>query len=116
MNPPRALYAGAALGRRQDFGMRLSTFLPETAPKTAHKAAPQRPTAAAIGRSLVLATALLASFAPGSAIAGTPATTAADVCPGNPATCSVTTTFDVTDHATLDFGTNAVSVTGGGQF
>lgn len=43
------------------------------------------------------------------------ATTAADVCASNANPCTVTSAFDVTDGASLDFGTRTLSVSGGGK-
>jgi len=62
------------------------------------------------------AAAIAIAFAASAASAGTPATTANDVCPSNADPCNVTSVFDVTANAVLDFGTRAVNVTGAGEF
>lgn len=61
---------------------------------------------------VVLSGALL----PSTALAGTPASTADDVCAANANPCNVTSVFDVAPGATLDFGTRTVNVSGSGQF
>jgi cysteine-rich repeat protein len=63
-----------------------------------------------------LSLALAAMLASASAQAGTPATTAGDICASNADPCVVNRVYDVTPNAVLDFGTRAVSVTGSGQF
>src|SRR5688572_5908095 len=55
-------------------------------------------------------------LAAGVAFAGTPASTANDVCPSNANPCNVTSVFDVQPNAVLDFGTRSVNVTGAGRF
>ncbi|HEY2774764.1 MAG TPA: hypothetical protein VGK20_12020 [Candidatus Binatia bacterium] len=62
------------------------------------------------------ATVACSSVLAAYAWAATSVTTAADVCPGNPNPCNVTSEMDVTDGAVLDFGTRTVNVTGAGQF
>jgi cysteine-rich repeat protein len=64
----------------------------------------------------LLAAVVLAFAAGGPAEAGTPASTANDVCSSVANPCNVTSVFDVADGAVLDFGTRAVNVSGGGQF
>jgi cysteine-rich repeat protein len=68
-------------------------------------------------RSFAAAAVAIALVAMSSAaVAGIPATTANDVCPGLPNPCQVTQIYDVQPGAILDFGTNTVNVTGTGQF
>jgi cysteine-rich repeat protein len=66
-----------------------------------------------------MTTVLLAAiglFAVTSAHAGTPATTANDICASGADPCVVDRVYDITPNASLDFGTRTVSVTGSGQF
>lgn len=66
-------------------------------------------------RTGLCAATIFAALA-GGAMAGTPASTATDVCPDNANPCDVTAVFDVANNAVLDFGTRALNVSGSGQF
>lgn len=62
------------------------------------------------------AVAFVGALAAVAAWAGTPATTANDICPSNANPCNVTSVFDITPNAVLDFGTRSVNVSGAGEF
>lgn len=77
--------------------------------------------ATALRELALLATAIpivgiVGVFAATTAWAGTPATTAADICASNANPCNVTSVYDITANAVLDFGTRSVNVTGAGEF
>jgi len=67
-------------------------------------------------RPTSMATVVLIGVLAGGSAFAAPATTASDVCPGDPNPCNVTSSFEVTSNAVLDFGTRTVNVTGSGQF
>src|SRR5205085_5337827 len=66
-------------------------------------------------RRALMAGAILATLACGRADAAT-ATVATDVCTAGANPCNVTTVFDVTPNAVLDFGVRSLNITGSGQF
>ncbi|MFN2377247.1 MAG: hypothetical protein ABR538_11965, partial [Candidatus Binatia bacterium] len=63
----------------------------------------------------LLALAALASGIPASSWAA-PATVATDVCAALADPCNVTSAFEVTPGAVLDFGVRTVNVSGSGKF
>ena len=75
-----------------------------------------KPIASRVLPAFALIIGMVGAFAAGAAWAGTPATTAADICASNADPCNVTSTYDVTANAVLDFGTRSVNVTGAGAF